>query len=288
MRHRLPQRSRWLRKHPRLTPQFWTSLLNVVQILGIIGSGAWALVSFLTFQNKQEEFRTRQMQLSNQQLEIQEREARALQDVQVRAKEAEFSYQIRDLQSGKMKVTHHLDIDCQKSDKYSGSFGYKIENFSKTDVEVSWTLMQRYLGILTMPKDQEAIVALNDPPIPMINDYPEGPINWKDQGYWGAYYDSTHATLSIAEFPQYKFHMYGQGTKYLRPGEYSEGEDNFVVFSKPGNYVAVVLSIEFNDKSGDRNSRTHVFNWDELKPCEKYQKKAVQSLRDAAKPASDL
>ncbi|MBC8641296.1 hypothetical protein IAG25_31235 [Caballeronia sp. EK] len=286
MKRRLPQRFRWIPKRASTPPQFWTSVLHVIQVLGIVGSGAWTVVTFLTFQSKQEEFRTRQMELTNQQLEIQAQETRALADIDVRAKQDQLNYQIRDLEYGKIKVTHSLKIACEEPGKYTAEFIFKIENVSKTDVEVSWTLLHRYLGIFITPKATDVIMQLNHPPVPVIGLAPSGPISWRDQGYWGAYYDSPRAKSSANHLREYIFHRYGQGTKYLHPGEKSEGSDDLVIFSKPGNYIGVVLSMELDDKSANVNNRNHVFDWEVLKPCDKRKRGLSQPPSEAPEPNS--
>ncbi|CAB3808184.1 hypothetical protein LMG28688_06712 [Paraburkholderia caffeinitolerans] len=246
-----------------------SSALQIVQLLAIVVGAAWTLFIYLSYGRQLQTLNALQLKISNNQAEIQLHDAQQIHDVDLEAKKAERIQQIKDLKVGKVKITQTLDISCDGFGKYAAVYHYDIENIAKSDVEVSWTLIERFSGVMDKKRPSSLIVPLNEPPILAIPRHTDGIITWTLQGYSGAYFGSDRARKSIESLPMFNFDEWGQGTMNLHPGEKSEGTDRLAVFAKPGDFIGEVLSMELNDglnENGD--NRTHLTDWRQLPFCE--------------------
>lgn len=174
--------------------------------------------------------------------------------------------QVKDVQQGRIAAKVQLNIKCESEPgQYFGTLFYHFENASKTNVEISWTLLHRFIGTLSSEREDDSIIQVNDPPTPILGLEAPGPIVWKEVGHQGALYPGTAATAALRR-TRFRFRA-GGGTKDLRPGDYAGADDNFVIASTPGKWVATVLSVGI-DAGTSAESVFHYRRWERLSTCD--------------------
>ena len=154
-RHQEPRKLA-MRRQQRAKPTADSSierLLKVLQIIAILATGAWTLSLFLSHQRQQELLRTEQMRL-----DIERSKATAnIIELEKNIKTAE----LRDIIQGRIATKYEFNVECSdKPGMYNANFSYRFENISKSQIEISWTLLHRFIGSPASPLESDGVIML--------------------------------------------------------------------------------------------------------------------------------
>jgi hypothetical protein len=238
---------------------FLMKLLSVFNTIIIAIAAVWALWLSFEFDRKGKELIERQQRmaldqatvsLAQQKLTLEQ--SRVLKDTEIAR--AELSKRALELDN----VIKDLTIHEAREGRISGSAGLtlrqraagdltdavfrlRLVNTAKTKVEISWILVQWFLGHRGEAA-QPDFVRVNPPSSGLQGREPEGPILWKQSGYKGYLYPETRVAEYLKKLTGLVFEP-GGPTKVLLPGDSAGFEQGFQITRRSDNWIGFVASV---------------------------------------------
>ena len=204
-------------------------VLQFLQILSLVCVAAWTLMQYLSYSRPDQKLKLQQ--------EI---------------------FEFQETQEGRISGLAQASIKpSEKKDLAMVTLSLQLTNTSRNLVEVSWVLVQCYLGSISDAKNTGLMpLRVNQPPLAFIRPAEEGPVQWKDCGYVGFFYPGSEVEKRLKE-SDYKFSSGGGGTKQLLPGDSSGLTDYYLVKRNPGQWIGLVVIVGL-DRATEGKGLYHV------------------------------
>lgn len=169
--------------------------------------------------------------------------------------------ELRLTEQGRISYTTDFNIQCTNNyGQYEATLGVTIKNTSTQDVEISWTLLERFLGRTTGGGSFD-FLQINPPPIPVVGIEAAGPVTWQSVGYAAHVYYGVESPRS-----DYEFARGGGMTKVIRPGDEARGRYDFDIWAPPGARAGVSFSWGL-DRAFSGDGIFHDRSWSLLPEC---------------------
>lgn len=196
----------------------------IANLVILIGSGIWAVFQWYSFKDEYQSYILRQQKVETEAAE---------------QKPLEINSDMSIAERQKFSDGTHL---------YNITFPVDVRNLSKSQLTVSYTITEVYIGNAAAADLKPGGVAIvNGPPDPW-HVQENGPITWTRQAYEASIADGD-SDEKMSKWMHSQFDVIGNDglTAVLSTGEKTWYEPEYLVRAMPNQYVAVVVSFGIND-----------------------------------------
>jgi len=236
-------------KHPSSDGGRLDNVLKLLRVLAIVGAGLWAVFGYLSYRQDWEE-----LSLQREQLAV---ELATLSATNQRGQNALQELTLQKSADSRFRLDASLDVTEQREPvedvgNYQADLSFSITSLTDKEFEVSYVVIEYFLGNVPQARSSERIIPVNLPPN-IYNDPEHGPVRWSKLGDQAYYLGSSDWLKKGGSLPQgYEWSPSGGGTASLRSGESSSFTYNYLVSARADEWVGFVINLAVD---GGRDSK---------------------------------